>query len=221
MERRNLLKTVGVVGTGAVASGAGILALTGGASASFNQDYSEVTATTDDGELQHVSIYGQSTVTWDGFDDPATQFKIINEAQVGDSEYVELNDTGMVQLSNDDWGDNESLSGEGTSGTIETSIGVKPNGTHNPANDWVILGDDPESDYDLPVNSIPISEAPVTTEDGETNSFTIEISNTYRWYDSNGGLIFSKTFNSSLPVSVTNEKAQATGESTNSGAVAE
>jgi len=214
LRRRGVLKTLGGIGAGIAAGGAGLLvASTGGARAVGSQDLGSASVTSDDGTVQYVAIYGDSVVEWDGFDAEATQFSIDIDARVdGVTSFKNLHSTGKVDLSNSSWGNHdESLSGPGTSGTIKTGIGLGTGGKHNPETDWHIVGTDPDG-YGLPTNSISAS-ALENTDGGTTKTFTITIRSTYRWYDSSGGQIFQKTFTSTVDVDVTNEPATATGSS--------
>lgn len=221
MERRNLLKAVGSIGTAATVGGAGFFAMTGGATATANANYGDVTVTSDDGTVEYVAIYGSSTVTWDGFDSTAMEARIVNEAQIpGQVGWLQLNNTGRFALDNDSWGGaDENLSGIGTSGTIETGIGLRSNGNHDPTTDWHVVGSDPDG-YGLPQNSIDPANLEVDA-DGDTGSFDVELRATYYWYDANGNKIFQKSFTSTVDVTVNNEPQTASGSSSNSGAVAE
>ena len=223
MERRNLLKAVGGIAVTASASGVGVLAMSGGASATGGGTYGNVDISSDDGTVDYVAIFGNSTVEWDGFDRVATQARIVNEARVpaAESGWIQLNDTGKFALSQgDSWGgSNDSVSGEGTSGTIESGVGVRSNGNHDPETDWHVVGSDPDN-YPLPTNSVDPSNLE-NPDDGTTNTFAVETRATYEWYDSSDNGIFSKTFNSDITVDVTNEEAEATATGRNSGAVGE
>ena len=126
MERRNFMKTAGGIGVGALAGGLGLTTLTGGATATSSADYGNVMLSSDDGTVEYVAIFGSSTVTWDGFESDAVEFRIVNEARIpGEVGWTQLNDTGKIDLSQSTWGgDDEDFSGVGTSGTIETGTGV-------------------------------------------------------------------------------------------------
>lgn len=218
-KRRTVLKgAAGALGVAAV-SGAGVLLGSNRARASAATDYGDATVTSDDGTVEYVAIYGDSVVEWDGFETEATQFSIDIDARVVDvTSWVNLHETGKVALDSD-WGDNEALSGPGTSGTIESSIGLDGDGNHDPGIDWHVVGSDPDG-YGLPGESID----PVNLEvdaDGASEDFTVEIRSVYKWFDASGSFIFEKTFTSGVDVDVTNEETSASGSGTVSGATAE
>lgn len=216
------MKTAGGIGVGALAGGLGLTTLTGGATATSNADYNGVTVTSDDGTVEYVAIYGKSRVDWEGFESDAIQFRIVNEARVVGSGagWIELNDTGRVDLSNDDWGNyDEDTSDPGTSGYIETGIGLDSNGDYDPTIDWHIVGSDPDG-YGLPVNSIDPSLLE-TDSDGGTKNFTVEVRSTYIWYRASGAEEFREDFTSTVGVTVNNKERSASGSSSSSGAVAE
>ena len=226
MERRDLLKTVGGIGAASAAGGAGFLAMTGGAAAHGGwQHIGDSTVTSDDGSVEYVAIYGDAVVEWDGFDDEATQFQIVTEGRIADTmdEWVELNDTGPVSLSDDDWGNHdEELSGPGTSGTIETGVGLDEDGNYDPSIHWVVVGDDPSTDYGLPENSIDPSNIKVD-DDGGSYVFTLQIKSVYTWYNSGGTELFSEDFIQHVKVEVNNRPSSANMEDGDGedGAVAE
>lgn len=222
MERRNFVKAAGGIGIGALAGGLGLATLTGGAAATSNANYNDVSVTSDDGTVEYVAIFGQSRVEWDGFESDATDVRIVNEARIpSEVGWTQLNNTGKEELSQEaDWGgDGEAFSGIGTSGYIESDIGLRSNGNHDPSTDWHVVGTDPDG-YGLPQNSLDPA-ALETDSDGNTKEFTLELRATYTWFDANGDVEFEKSFTSSLGVTVNNEPATVTGTGSNSGAVAE
>lgn len=208
MERRDILKTAGGIGAVSATGGAALLAMTGGAAATAEQNFGDATVTSDDGTVEYVAIYGDSRVDWEGFDTEASQFSILIEGRVaGETQWVELQDTGAVSLSND-WGNyDEDHSGPGTSGYIESGIGLDEDGTHDPAIDWHVVGSDPDG-YGLPENSIDPSALTVEN-DGGTYTYTVQIKSTYTWYDSGGNEIFDEDFIGSVEVTVNNKEANA------------
>lgn len=221
MERRDFVKAAGGIGTGAVAGGVGLFALSGGASATANSSYNDVTITSDDGTVEYVALYGATRVEWDGFENVATAFRIVNEARIpGQVGWTQLNSTGTVDLSQgSSWGGaGEDLSGEGTSGYIDSDIGIDDNGNYDPMLDWHVVGTDPD-DYGLPNNSLDAA-ALEADSDGATENFTLELRATYTWFAS-GDVEFEKTFTSSLDVEVNNEAKSASASSSGSGAVGE
>jgi hypothetical protein len=213
LQRRNYLKAVGGIAGAATIGGIGALVGSSGASATAVQNLGDVSVTSDDGTVEYVAIYGDSTVRWDGFDSTATSFIEVIEARIpGQVGWTTLHDTGEVDLSQgDDWGGpGESLSGPGTSGYIEADIGLRSNGNHNPETDWHIVGTDPDG-YGLPANSIDPAALEVDG-DGDTGSFTIEIRSKFTWYDDQNDAIFEKSFTTTVGVTVTNEPSSASAE---------
>lgn len=209
MERRTVLKTVGGIGSTAAIGGLGLFALSGSAAAtaSGSFDYGSASVTSDDGSVEYVAIYGDSVIEWDGFDTPAQFFDIDIDARVVDkTEWVDLHETGHVDLDNGDWGNDESLSGSGTSGTIKSAIGLDGN-EHDETVDWHIVGSDPDG-YGLPENSIDPSELAVDS-DGSSETFTVQKRITYTWYDDDKNDLFTEQWKADVDVTVTNEKSTA------------
>lgn len=208
MERRDVLKTAGGIGAVSVAGGAGLLAMTGGAAADSHGDYESATVTSDDGTVEYVAIYGDKRIEWEGFDSMATQFSVLTEGRVAGemANYIELNDTGPVSLSEDWGGSDEETSGPGTSGHIENAVGLN-GGNHDPTIDWHVVGSDPDN-YGLPENSIDPSILTVD-DDGGSYTFTVQVKSTYTWYDSGGNEIFSEDFVDNVRVEVNNRPANA------------
>jgi len=203
VQRRTILKGAGVATVSGLV-GAGVLFGSQTAAATASQDYGSVSITSDDGTVDYVAVYGDSVVEWDGFDTPATHVRIITEgrikSQVG---WTQLNDTGKVDLSNDNWGGHdESLSGQGTHGTIKTGIGLDKNGNHDPQTDWHVVGSDPDG-YGLPQNSLPANALEVTS-DGGSETYTVQLRSTYIWSGDNGE-IYRKSWVSDVPTTVNNE----------------
>lgn len=222
VQRRTLLKGAGVAGAAGLVGG-GLFLGSSSATATAEQNYNEVSVSSDDGTVDYVAIYGDSVVTWDGFDTEAQTFKIVAEGRVkGETDWQTLNDTGTVNLDNDDWGGSgESLSGSGTSGEIRSDIGLDSNGQHDPTTDWHIVGSDPDG-YGLPQNRLPASALEVDSDGGQY-TFEVQVRNTYAWYDSGGNEIHTESWTSTIPVSVTNEPATTNASSGDGedGAVAE
>lgn len=201
--------------------------MSGGASATASVDYEDVTITSDDGTVQHVSIYGGSEVNWNGFERPAQSFTVESHVEIFDSNNNSLwsgviNESGPHDLNNESWGgEGETHTGVGTSGTITSDVGLRSNGNHNPDTDWAIVqAADYEDPYGLPTNPAPASYLEVD-DDGSSGSFLVRLTTTYTWYaNSDGtGKEFSEDFEADVPVDVTNEPKSATGDSSNTGAV--
>ncbi|SFR66377.1 hypothetical protein [Halogeometricum limi] len=77
--RRTFVKGIGAVGI----AGAGLTLASGSASATSHVEInsSNVSATTNDGEVNEVGISPQFTVDWEGFDDPVGKVHFLVEAQ--------------------------------------------------------------------------------------------------------------------------------------------
>lgn len=218
MERRDYLKTAGGIGATTLLGGAGLLALSGGAAATAEYDYNEVTVTSDDGTVDYVAIFGDSIVNWDGFDRPAKSFTVDShvELQSGDGSTLwtgVINESGPHDLTADSWGgDGETHTGTGTSGTIESDVGLDSDGNHDPSTDWAIVQASDYSDpYGLPANPAPASYLEVDG-DGDSASFNVKLTTTYTWYANTDGSdsIYSADFVANVPVTVENEQSTAT-----------
>lgn len=218
MERRDFLKAAGGTAGAATLGGAGILAMTGGATATGSVDYGGTTITSDDGTVEYVAIFGDSIVHWDGFDTPAQYVDIEVSVEIvqkwdGQTRHgpQTVHTTGKVDLDNSSWGNHdESLSGSGTSGTIETGIGLDENGNHDETIDWHIVGTDPDG-YGLPSNPVDASHLEVAS-DGKSRQFRLLVRSAYTWYDASENELFSETFTGSVPVTVNNEPRSASAE---------
>lgn len=221
MERRNLLKTLGGIGTAAAVGGLSLFA-TSSASATGGSDFGSASLSSDDGTVDHVAIFGDGRVEWDGFEEVAQSFEIITEIG-GDrlNSRQQINKSGPHDLTASSWGGaNETFSGAGMSGYIESDIGYGSSENKAESVYWIIVApngnpseaDHPASDYGLPSSAVPASNYEVD-QDGKTNNYNIKVHNTYRWYDTtddSGNLIFEKTFTSNITLTVTNEPESAT-----------
>jgi hypothetical protein len=225
MNRRDILKMAGGIGT-ATAIGTGALMLgSRGARATGGANYGSANVTSDDGSVDYVAIYGDSIVTWDGFDSPAASFRLTIDVEViqdWDGQTAasqQVHQTDRYQLEEDgDWGQEgesytigNSDTDEATAGTIKSDVGLDSQGNHDPEIDWHIIGSDPDN-YGLPNNPIDAS-ALSTPDNGGTREFTVRVKTTYEWFDANVNVIFGKTFTSDVDLSVTNEEATASGQS--------
>lgn len=226
LTRRTALKGLATAG---VAAAGGAAYLTRGASASSTADYGTVTITSDDGTVEYVALYGDSVVTWDGFDTVAKSFSVEVEGGLK-SGYgpITFHPEKRFDLTKDSWGGpGESHTGPGTSGTIKSDIGYGSSGNKAESVMWEVVaadvdGDnygepsDPQglNDYGLPVKAIPASEVNAPTDGGE-QTHVIQMETTYRWFDAptGGTEIFAKTFTSTVDVTVNNEPATVSGSS--------
>lgn len=215
MQRRTMLKGAGLATGGLFAGGIALTQFS--ARAVATQNYGNASVSSDDGSVEYVAIYGDSRIDWTGFDTPAQYFSIDIQGAVLDSDgnqihdWVDLYSTDLIDLDDENWGNyDDELSGSGTSGYIESGIGLDENGTHDPAVDWHVVGTDPDG-YGLPQNSIPASALENDTEDS-TEYYTVRLNSTYTWYDADENELFSEDWNSNVTVEVTNEPKDATAE---------
>lgn len=222
LTRRTALKGLA---TAAVVGGTGAAALVGstGAAAAATEDYGSVSLTSDDGTLAHISIYGDSSVEWTGFENPADSVGIRVEARClgANVGWQDLHET-TADLSQESWGGaGESHTGVGTSGEISQDIGLASNNAHDPSTDWAIVQASGYTDpYGLPTNPLPAAGFEVDG-DGESESYTIEMRSHYTWYAGQSEE-FSKTFTATIPVTVNNrpKSSTATDGDGDSGVVA-
>lgn len=224
MNRRSILKAIGSIGAAGAAGGGALLALSGSATATASQDFGSASLTSDDGTVDHVAIFGDSRVEWEGFESSAESFTI-DIAIDGDrlSSPVQIHSAGPYDLTASSWGgDGERFSGAGTSGWIESDIGYdNGGGGRNPEKYWIIVapGGDPTnanhpaSGYGLPPSAVGASTYEVD-QDGNTVTFGLDVESTYTWYpttDGSGSPIFQKTFTSNITLTVNNVAASAEG----------
>lgn len=218
MERRTLLKTAGGIAGTATVGGLGLFALSGGAAASADGtfNYGSVDVTTDDGTVDHVSIYGDSIIEWSGFENDAESVDVTIKAKVdGEMDYQELYTT-SADLTQESWGGSgEDHSGVGTSGTISSNIGLDEDGNHDPATDWAIVqSDDHDDEYGIPSNenALDASHLEVDGDGDGPENFTISVKATYMWNDADGNEEFTESFTSTVNVNLTNEPRNASSE---------
>lgn len=87
MERRDILKGIGVTGTTLTVGGIGLFSLTGsGAAANTTLQASDPSAvTTDGGDIEYVAFGGRLRFEWDGLDNDATygRYKIETRVNTG------------------------------------------------------------------------------------------------------------------------------------------
>lgn len=223
LTRRTALKGLaGGVATAGVA-GLGLLATSGPAAAAM-QDYGSATVTSDDGTLDHVSIYGDSTVSWTGFENPADSVTIRIEARClgANVGWQDLYET-SVDLTAESWGGSgEGHTGVGTSGELTQDIGLDANGNHDESTDWAIVQADGYTDpYGLPTNPLPAAGFEVGG-DGASDSYTIEMRSHYTWHAGESEE-FSEVFPADVGVTVNNRprSSGATDGDGDSGATAE
>lgn len=219
LNRRNVLKAIGGTGVAAAVGGGALLTLgAGSATAVGTQSLNAGTASTDDGELTKLDIWGDSRVEWQGFDTEAVEFQVLTEVEVvqdwdGQTAIpaTQINDTGKRTLNGDWGGSGEGESGPGTSGWIESGVGLDSNGNHDESNDWAILqASDYDDEYGLPANPVDPSPEMDVSESNSPRNFTVNLLGTYIWFASDGSEIFRKTFTTPITVTVENLESSAT-----------
>lgn len=221
MERRNFLRSLGGVAAASTLGGAALLSTNTAAAASGELDYGTTSMVSDDGTLDHVGIFGDSHVEWEGFDTDALGFDVTVRAAGNriDSPIL-LHETQVHDLTQSSWGGaGEKFSGAGTSGWIESDIGYDNNEELDESKYWLIVApngdpsnaDHSASSYGLPTNAVDASRYTVSN-DGNTNTYTIRLLTTYTWYADTTGdsAIFSKEFPADIEVTVENRAADAT-----------
>lgn len=214
MQRRTFIKAAGGIGA-ASATGVGVLfATTSGVTASSAMDLGEISLSSDDGTIDHVSIYGDGRLDWKGLDTPATQIRIKTVVTVsqGGTELVtkEINNTGRRALDADDFmGEGEETSGPGTRGSVIVDVGLDGDGNHDPSSDWAIIqASDYEDEYGLPQN--PVSAHHLTVDDdGGKTTFRVDVETQYKLYDANDNKRQQTSATDTFDVEVQNIKAQS------------
>lgn len=216
ISRRQVLEGAAGLGTLSVAGGVGLLFGTQRARAVGSSDLGSVAIESNDGSVEYVAIFGDSVVSWLGFDTPAHSFDISIELEVvsdwdGQTQAQQvIHETNVVNVDDDTWGNHdEEITTEdgGRQGTIKSGIGLGTGGNHNEETDWHVVGTDPDG-YGLPGNPVDAS-ALDNGHDGDTRLFKLHLRSTYTWYDENENPIFDETFPTTLDVEVTNIESQA------------
>lgn len=223
MQRRRLLKVAGSIGAVSTAAGAGVFATSQGAQATAGTSISNPSSvTSDDGEISSVEVQTTGRLTWDGFDTPAKEARIISDVslQRDGSELNEfrIHDTGRFDLTTDSWGgsgEETSLSGDhedGQSGYVASDV------------DWGILQENRENNYNdgygLPNNPAPTAPLYAGTDGGQQKTKVV-LKATYLLFGPNGseltgqeGYPDRKQTSTSFVVTVNNEEATfGTGDS--------
>jgi hypothetical protein len=187
LDRRDILKGVGGIAGASAVGGIGLLATTGGASATAGGSISNPdAATSDDGEISYVAVQTTGRVNWDGFDRPAAEARTLTRVRYkrGGSvlnEY-QIHDTGKFALDGEWGGDGETteLNGDhspGQAGYIASDV------------DWGIAQQNRQNTYDggygLPNNPAPT--APFYADaDGSTQETRVILEVEYRLYAGSG-----------------------------------
>ncbi|QKY16086.1 hypothetical protein [Halorubrum sp. CBA1229] len=246
MERRNLLKAIGGIAATASAGGAGVIAMSGGASAQTTSTLNIADANSisnDDGDLSEVIVSLDHEISWDGFDVGVDAVAFENRISIVDGggndrsngEYVlQKGDPVSVQLIADGgWG------GSGETGTIdavdEDSSSAGANALAGEVNSdiqWTILADEgapisQDSIQDPAIIGQDIGDLDVNTDDSST-TYTITFKKIVRFYrennnggyvllDNDDGTVGKSVATGNFDVTVTNEAASTTSETNSEG----
>lgn len=195
LDRRTVLGTVG----GLAVAGSGLAALTGGATASAGSDIDNPQAVkSDDGEITYVATQTTGRLTWDGFDTPAKQGRImvyVTLQRDGNALWGEnlIHDTGMFDLDSS-WG------GPGEDIGLEGDHEAGQEGYIASDADWGICQKDRQHYYDpseddniaedgngygLPENPAPVSHF-TAGADGSSQKTGVVMRSVYMLFDKNG-----------------------------------
>ncbi|QLD88760.1 hypothetical protein HWV07_06810 [Natronomonas salina] len=187
MERRDVLKTVGTIGTATVAGGIGALAFFGGSAAAKStlEVHEPEAVTTDDGTIERVSFGGRFKFEWDGLDQDANYGWYQTETRVrqqGESEFSSWRSHGTDygQLGASWGGGNDYTQDTGTDGYWQFKFGA-----YHDNEDYVLAGSVPdnmrpvENPYDTSVFN--------TDEDGAEKDTVVEFRYTGRVYNGEPG----------------------------------
>jgi len=223
VDRRTVLKSLGgAVGVGLV-GGTGMMALSGGASATAGSSIDNPTAvSSDDGKITYVAVQTTGRLTWDGFDKAAKKarmkiwVKYKRDGSVFKDYYI--HDTKKFDLTQSKWGSNgdeTSLSGDheaGQEGYIASDVdwGIAQKGRQH------VYDNVHQDDYPLPND--PAKTQPLyATDDGSSKETRVILEAEYRLYDADGNELTNTegypdrpTHSSDFKVTVNNE-ASTTG----------
>lgn len=223
LTRRTALQ--GIAGAVGAATIGGVAFLASGPAAAAMQEYGSATVTSDDGTINHVSIYGDSTVSWEGFENAADSVTIEVQARCLDADagWRTLYTT-TADLTDDSWGGSgESHTGVGTSGELSQDIGLDEDGEHDAESDWAIVqADGYEDAYGIPSNESALSASGFEVDgDGDSATYAVEMRSHYTWHDGESEE-FTETFPATVEVDLTNrpKDSESTDGDGESGAVA-
>lgn len=212
MKRRQLMKAATGIGAAAVVGGYGLWSAPEGARATAGGGISDPSpVTTDDGEIQAVTVQTTGRLNWNGFDKAATDGRIIVQVDLrrnGSSligGFQTIHDTGQFGLGTDWGGSGEDigLSGDhedGQAGYIASDA------------DWAICQ---APDYDggnIPNNPLGVSEF-TADADGSSQDTRVVLKSIYLLYNNGteltGGSDYPPrpTAESDFVVTVNNEEA--------------
>lgn len=215
-------QVLGGIGTTLAVGGVGAATLFGGASATAGSSIADPTpVTSDDGEITYVAVQSTGRVSWDGFDTPARQARILSYVTLsrgGNQLWSgEIHDTGKFSLQGEWGGSGEEtyLDGDhhaGQSGHIASDVdwGICQRGRNNIYN----------GGYGLPSNPAPTDYFYADT-DGSSKDTKVTLRTEYRLYNENGqeltgtsGYPDRPEGEASFVVTVNNEQATTTSGTT-------
>jgi hypothetical protein len=183
MERRELLKGLGGVAGVATVGGIGMLATSSSAVATANSDLGDTSVVSDDGSVQYVATQTTGRLTWDGFDTPVEQGRIIVRVEFwrngSKQKDYQIHDTDAFALTSD-WGGSGEEVQSGREGYIASDA------------DWGIAQANRENNYNdgYPLPENPAPTEPLENDNGQTKDTEkktrVVLSSTYRLYDSGG-----------------------------------
>ena len=194
MQRREFTKTAGSIVGASTLGGAALFSMSGGATATAGGTIDNPTAvTSDDGEITTIAVQSTGRLTWDGFDTPVGQARIMNYVELrrgGSTLWGEnlIHDTGKFELTSS-WGgsgEDVSLTGDhepGQSGYIASDV------------DWGIAQKNRENNYNsgypLPNNPAPVTDFSADDDGGQTKTKVV-MRAVYLLFDENGNELTGK-----------------------------
>lgn len=212
MERRDVLKGLGVTAGAGVIGGAGIVASSDSAVATAGGQLNDTSVKTDDGSVEYVATQTTGRVQWDGFDTAVRQAKIVNRVQYfrngSKQKEYKINETNKFTPSDGVWqgGDGNGEQFEsGTEGYIaaDADWGIAQAGRQNSY----------DSGYGLPSDPAPTDPLEVDT-DGDTKKTKVVLVSEYVLYAGSGAELTGRSefpdrpvAKSSTVLTVTNEEA--------------
>jgi len=221
VDRRTVLKSLGGVAGASLVGGAGMMALSGGASATAGGTIDNPSpVTSDDGEITYVATQTTGRLNWDGFDEPAKYAQMLLRVKYKRNGNVfanyDIHNTGKFGL-DQDWGGK----GEETNLVGDHEAGQKGHIASDA--DWGIAQANRESlyngGYGLPNNPAPTDPLEAETDGGQVRTSVI-LESEYRLFDSNGseltgtkGYPDRPVFSENFVVEVNNQEATTSGGS--------
>lgn len=165
MERRTLIKTVGGIGAAATIGG---VALTGSAAAAdLTFDVNPVTHTSTDGTVTAVLVDVDGSVSWSGFDSPASTLDVSLQADDGDG-YAEIENTGDI-----------AVDGKDSSGVdFDIPMVDLTETSEYDDSDFEVGTDGSSQNFDVPLRVVATVTMEDTTEINDSGSSTLTVDHT-------------------------------------------